>query len=96
MELESGVKEKNYEWFTLAHFLHPVQLNHLVGDLKSYIQYREDILRRIVFAEQRVYADQQKEVQQKVKTAKEILEHPANEYVASLLQSVQEGLNFFR
>ena len=29
-------------------------------------------------------------------TAKEILEHPANEYVASLLQSVQEGLNFFR
>lgn len=74
MELESGVKEKNYEWFTLAHFLHPVQLNHLVGDLKSYIQYREDILRRIVFAEQRVYADQQKEVQQKVKTAKEILE----------------------
>lgn len=74
LELESGVKEKNYEWFTLAHFLHPVQLNHLVGDLKSYIQYREDILRRIVFAEQRVYADQQKEVQQKVKTAKEILE----------------------
>ena len=33
---------------------------------------------------------------QQFDTAKEILEHPANEYVASLLQSVQEGLNFFR
>ena len=33
---------------------------------------------------------------QQFDTAKEILKHPANEYVASLLQSVQEGLNFFR
>lgn len=33
---------------------------------------------------------------QQFDTAKNILEHPANEYVASLLQSVQEGLNFFR
>ncbi|WP_296116587.1 ABC transporter ATP-binding protein [uncultured Eubacterium sp.] len=33
---------------------------------------------------------------QQFDTAKEILEHPANAYVASLLQSVQEGLNFFR
>ena len=33
---------------------------------------------------------------QQFDTAKQILEHPANEYVASLLQSVQEGLNFFR
>lgn len=33
---------------------------------------------------------------QQFDTAKQILGHPANEYVASLLQSVQEGLNFFR
>ena len=33
---------------------------------------------------------------QQFDTAREILTHPANEYVASLLQSVQEGLNFFR
>ena len=33
---------------------------------------------------------------QQFDTAQEILEHPANAYVASLLQSVQEGLNFFR
>lgn len=33
---------------------------------------------------------------QQFDTAKNILEYPANEYVASLLQSVQEGLNFFR
>lgn len=33
---------------------------------------------------------------QQFDTAKQILEYPANEYVASLLQSVEEGLNFFR
>ena len=33
---------------------------------------------------------------QQFDTAKQILKYPANEYVASLLQSVQEGLNFFR
>lgn len=33
---------------------------------------------------------------QQFDTAKNILEYPANQYVASLLQSVQEGLNFFR
>lgn len=33
---------------------------------------------------------------QQFDTAKNILEYPANAYVASLLQSVQEGLNFFR
>ena len=31
---------------------------------------------------------------QQFDTAKNILEYPANAYVASLLQSVQEGLNF--
>lgn len=74
ISLNSGITEGNYEWFIFAHFLHPVQLNHLVGDFKSYIQYREDILRRIMFAEQKEYADQEKEVPLKVETAKEILE----------------------
>ncbi|MCD7956988.1 MAG: type VI-A CRISPR-associated RNA-guided ribonuclease Cas13a [Lachnospiraceae bacterium] len=33
-------------WYTFAHFIHPKQLNLLVGDLKNYIQYRQDILKR--------------------------------------------------
>ncbi|MCD8076591.1 MAG: type VI-A CRISPR-associated RNA-guided ribonuclease Cas13a [Lachnospiraceae bacterium] len=33
-------------WFTFAHFIHPRQLNLLVGDLKNYLQYREGILKR--------------------------------------------------
>ena len=33
---------------------------------------------------------------QQFDTAKIFWEHPANAYVASLLQSVQEGLNFFQ
>ena len=74
ISLNSGIAERNYEWFIFAHFLHPVQLNHLVGDFKSYIQYREDILRRIMFAEQKEYADQKNEVPLKVEGAKEILE----------------------
>ena len=72
--LTSGVEEKNYEWFTFAHFLHPVQLNHLVGDFKSYIQYREDILRRIVFAEKQEYDGQREEVRQRVAVARDILD----------------------
>ena len=34
------------DWYVLAHFLTPNHLNHLIGDVKSYIQYIEDIENR--------------------------------------------------
>jgi len=39
-------KIKLGRWFTFAHFIHPRELNFLIGDFKNYIQYREDVLRR--------------------------------------------------
>lgn len=34
------------DWYTLAHFLMPKQLNHLIGDVKNYIQYLSNIDKR--------------------------------------------------
>ncbi len=33
-------------WYVLAHFLMPKQLNHLIGDLKNYIQFTSSIDKR--------------------------------------------------
>ena len=43
----------------------------------------------------RILIMNQGEIQQ-FDTPENILRHPANEYVASLLKSVMEGLNFFK
>lgn len=43
-------EQKKYAWHTLAHFLHPRQLNLLIGNLKNYIQYHNDIFRRTGYA----------------------------------------------
>lgn len=46
-------KEKNkYMWYMFAHFIHPKQLNHLVGDFKNYIQFRKDIIKRAYYAKE--------------------------------------------
>lgn len=50
VDIKCSIEKNNYQWYTLAHFLHPKQLNLLVGDLKSYIQFRQDILRRMGYA----------------------------------------------
>ncbi len=39
-------------WFTFAHYIHPRQLNFLIGDIKGYIQYRQDVVRRADYAGQ--------------------------------------------
>ena len=41
-----------YEWYTLAHFISPRQLNFFIGEWKNYIQYRKDIFRRSNYANQ--------------------------------------------
>ena len=33
-------------WYIMAHFLAPRQINHLMGSMKKYIQFTEDIDRR--------------------------------------------------
>lgn len=33
-------------WYVTAHFINPTQLNHLIGDIKNYIQFIQDIDRR--------------------------------------------------
>lgn len=72
VEIPCRIQKKNYNWYVLAHFLHPRQLNFLIGDFKSYIQYRQDILRRIRYAGERENGEEAV-VNQNVKTAKEIL-----------------------
>lgn len=65
-------------WFTFAHFIHPRQLNFIVGNFKDYIQYREDVLRRAEYAGQFVDKEEknrEKElVEQSINKAKHILE----------------------
>ena len=39
-----------YEWYTLAHFISPRQLNYFIGEWKNYIQYRNDIFKRSQYA----------------------------------------------
>lgn len=33
-------------WYTLGHYIHPRQLNLLIGECKNYIQYKTDIAKR--------------------------------------------------
>lgn len=47
---EDGTYE--YDWFVVAHLIHPKRLNELVGNLKDYMQFKQDILRRADYAEQ--------------------------------------------
>lgn len=48
-------------WFVFAHFVHPKQLNLLVGDIKNYIQYRENIFKRAEYAGE--YSENKEDVQ---------------------------------
>lgn len=66
--------KRRIAWYTFAHFIHPRQLNLLVGDFKSYIQYREDVLRRAGYAKQTVSAKERNSVAEGIKRAKDILE----------------------
>lgn len=63
--------QTDYIWYTFAHFLHPRQLNFLIGDFKSYIQYREDIFRRSGYAGQPM--EDKADTNSAVKKAKNIL-----------------------
>ena len=72
------IKKEWGRWFTFAHFIHPRQLNLLVGNFKDYIQYREDVLRRTGYAGQFLDEDEgikeRRLVEQTVEKAKNILE----------------------
>lgn len=78
-DLNRGEDEKQGEncmWFVLAHLISPRQLNNLAGDFKSYIQYRNDILKRASYAGE-LDSDERKkrknEISEKLKRQKEIL-----------------------
>lgn len=49
-DLIREANSEEYSWYVLAHFIHPKKLNHFVGSLKDYIQFKQDILRRCRFA----------------------------------------------
>ncbi len=77
---EKNTKEgkKNYAWFTLAHLIHPRQLNLLTGDFKSYIQYRQNVYYRALSAGQLKTQEERDEaknrLQKGVKEAQQILD----------------------
>ena len=54
--LESKITKDSQlrSWYVTAHFLNPKQLNHLIGCVKTYIQYIEEIDRRSKFTKNRV------------------------------------------
>jgi len=76
--IEGAVNEpdekRRIAWYTFAHFVHPKQLNLLIGDFKSYIQYREDIIRRAGCAKQYGNKDAGKKMKASVNRAKLVLE----------------------
>lgn len=49
-DLLRKVSDDEYSWYVLAHFIHPKKLNHFVGSLKDYLQFKQDIFRRCSFA----------------------------------------------
>ncbi len=44
-------------WYVTAHFLNPKQLNHLIGCVKSYIQYVENVDKRSEYTGNRIGSD---------------------------------------
>lgn len=59
-------------WFILAHFMTPKHLNHLCGEIKSYLSYVHNIERRR-FDAMRVQVEENKEKRQKYEQVLEIL-----------------------
>ena len=45
-DLLRDVNNEEASWYVLAHFIHPKKLNHFVGSLKDYMQFKQDIFRR--------------------------------------------------
>lgn len=72
------MKPELAHWFTFAHFIHPRQLNFLVGNFKDYIQYRKDVFRRAgyagQFANEKERATEERLVNKSVEKAENILE----------------------
>ncbi len=71
--------KKLYEWYTLAHFISPRQLNFFIGEWKNYIQYRKDIFRRSEYANQfqnnaSLYRKEKNDMETKVAQAEAIVE----------------------
>lgn len=73
-EVNEPDEKRRIAWYTFAHFVHPKQLNLLIGDFKSYIQYREDIIRRAGYAKQYGNKDAGKKMKASIKWAKLVLE----------------------
>mgnify|MGYP003302661302 CR=1 FL=1 len=46
------IDKEQAHWFTFAHFIHPKQLNLLIGNFKDYIQFKKDVVRRAEYAGQ--------------------------------------------
>jgi len=49
-DLMRDAEDREYSWYVVAHFIHPKKLNHFVGALKDYLQFKQDIFRRCSFA----------------------------------------------
>jgi len=75
---DNDKEKRRLAWFTFAHFVHPKQLNLLIGDFKSYIQYRNDVFKRAGFADEYGSAEEkdraEKEKDVSIKRAKSILD----------------------
>ena len=50
-------------WYVVAHFINQAQLNHLIGDIKNYIQFIRDIDRRAKSTGNRVSEDTEEQVE---------------------------------
>lgn len=72
-----GIFEKYYEWYTLAHFISPRRLNLFIGDLKNYMQFRQDIFRRAKcagqFKDEKTKAAAQEAMETKVQETENIV-----------------------
>lgn len=60
-------------WYVVAHFINQAQLNHLIGDIKNYIQFIQDIDRRAKCTGNRV-SERTKEQTERYKKVLNVLE----------------------
>ncbi len=75
-ETDKELKQMRYMWYVLGHFIHPRQLNFLIGDLKNYIQFKHDIVKRSFYAGEIDARERQKSEQEldtKLQNIREIL-----------------------
>ncbi len=60
-------------WYTLGHYIHPKQLNTLIGEFKNYIQFKNDIEKRANIAGQPFDSIEKLRKVKQISKAKEII-----------------------